>query len=93
MSVSQIVKDGELFIKDVNISGNLKINNNVVNLENLNNLNIITDQQNQINILQAQINSLNLYIQELKNFIAVFKESVYIDNNGQEFNYNNLINQ
>jgi hypothetical protein len=92
MSVSQIVKNGELFIKDINMTGNLKINNNVVNFENLNNLNIITEQQNQITLLQNQINSLNLYIQELKNFINVFKESVYIDNNGQEFNYNNLIN-
>ena len=53
--------------------------------------NIITEQQNQINILKTEINSLKNYINELKNFITVFKESVYIDNNGQEFNYNNLI--
>ncbi len=47
--------------------------------------------QETVDAMQSQINGLTAYIQELKALIRSLKESIYIDNNGQEFDYTNLL--
>ena len=80
-----IIKHNNVDILKFNNTGQL----NISDIENLKYQ--LLQQRILISNLQYEMNNLKVFNNELKHFIHAFKESIYIDNNNIEYNYNELL--